>query len=172
MRKTYQSIWIELPYAVIQITDVRMTEGMNCHACLRITAICEDDKQNDVLNQPAEGEKIQAGHIEECREKAPFFTGRIQEVSFTYEKGQPVLKLTAASMTQEWDIIRRSRTFQNTDATYEDVIQQVLSAYAGASWISSVNTKVRIPGFLLQYEETDWEFLCSLASNNETFLLE
>lgn len=172
MRKTYQSIWIELPYAVIQITDVRMTEGMNCHACLRITAICEDDKQNDVLNQPAEGEKIQAGHIEECREKAPFFTGRIQEVSFTYEKGQPVLKLTAVSMTQEWDIIRRSRTFQNTDATYEDVIQQVLSAYAGASWISSVNTKVRIPGFLLQYEETDWEFLCRLASHFETFLLE
>ncbi len=117
MRKTYQSIWIELPYAVIQITDVRMTEGMNCHACLQVTAICEDDRESDVLNQPAEREKIQAGHMEEGREKTPFFTGRIQEVSLMYEKGQLILKLTAASMTQEWDIVRRSRTFQNTDAS-------------------------------------------------------
>ncbi len=172
MRKTYQSIWIELPYAVIQITDVRMTEGMNCHACLQVTAICEDDRESDVLNQPAEREKIQAGHMEEGREKTPFFTGRIQEVSLMYEKGQLILKLTAASMTQEWDIVRRSRTFQNTDASYEDVIRQVLSAYPGASWISSVGTKRKIPGFLLQYEETDWEFLCRLASHFEAFLLE
>lgn len=172
MRKIYQSIWIELPYPVIQIMDVKMTEGMNCHACLQVTAICEEDKRNDVLNQPAEREKIRAGHIEEHKEKAPFFTGRIQEVSLAYEKGQLILQLTAASMTQEWDIVRRSRTFQNTDATYEDVIRQVLSAYPGASWISPVNTKTKIPGFLLQYEETDWEFLCRLASHFETYLLE
>ena len=42
--------------------------------------------------------------------------------------------MTAAAMTQEWDVVKRRRTFQNTDYTYEKVIGQVLSAYRGASW--------------------------------------
>lgn len=32
MRKVYQSIWVELPYSVVQILDIKMNSGMNCHA--------------------------------------------------------------------------------------------------------------------------------------------
>lgn len=80
--------------------------------------------------------------------------------------------MTAAAMTQEWDVVKRRRTFQNTDYTYEKVIGQVLSAYRGASWKSEVDTNVKIPGFLLQYDETDWEFLCRLASHFEAYIME
>ena len=44
MRKVYQSIWVELPYSVVQILDIKMNSGMNCHANLQIVAICEVHK--------------------------------------------------------------------------------------------------------------------------------
>ena len=40
MRKIYQSVWIELPYPVFQITNVRMEMGKNMHTFLQITAVC------------------------------------------------------------------------------------------------------------------------------------
>ncbi len=40
-----------------------------------------------------------------------------------------------------------------------------------ASWISCVETSKKIPGLLLQYNETDWEFLCRLASHFEAYVM-
>ena len=172
MKKIYQSIWVELPYSFVQIVDVNMTEGVNCHACMRVTAICEDEKQDEFLNRSVEHETVQAGYVKDEAGEEIFFTGKIQEVILTYEKGQMTVILTAASMTHAWDIVRRRRTFQNMDTTYGEIIRQVLSAYPGASWISTVDTEVNIPGFLLQYDETDWEFLCRLASHFEAYIME
>ena len=69
MKQIYQSIWIELPYPVVQVVDVNMTEGMNCHACMQITAICEDEKQEELLNQSVEHKIVQAGFLKEGAEK-------------------------------------------------------------------------------------------------------
>ncbi len=168
MRKVYQSVWAELPYSVVQILDVRMSAGMNCHACLQIAAICEDSERQRFASQLVEHETIKGGY----REGGLFFAGRIADASLSYEKGQMAVGLKAVSMTQEWDIVKRRRTFQNMDDTYEDVIRQVLSAYPGASWKSEVDIDARKPGFLLQYDETDWEFLCRLASHFGTFIME
>ena len=54
MRKVYQSIWVELPYSVVQILDIKMNSGMNCHANLQIVAICEDEERTKFINQPVE----------------------------------------------------------------------------------------------------------------------
>ncbi len=170
MRLNYQSLWVELPYSAVQILDIKMSAGINCHAHLLVSAICEEEELLNYIDQPVEYEKIQAGYRK--NKKVPFFVGRILETGVVYERGQAVIKLTAAAMTQEWDVVKRRRTFQNTDYTYEKVIGQVLSAYRGASWKSEVDTNVKIPGFLLQYDETDWEFLCRLASHFEAYIME
>lgn len=172
MRTIYQSMWIELPYEVIQITDIKMNAGKNSHAVLEVVAVCEDEKRDELLNQPVEEEKMQVGFLNNENANQPFFSGIIKSVVTEYDRGQFTLKLTASSMTQKWDIIRRRRTFQNLNSTYDDIIGQVLSAYSGSSWISNINTSVKIPGLLLQYDETDWEFLCRLASHFEAYILE
>ncbi len=172
MRKIYQSVWIELPYPVFQITNVRMEMGKNMHTFLQITAVCEEEKWEDIVNYPVEKEKIQAGFLDHELFGIPFFVGRILSATTNYDKGQLTLELLAVSMTYSWNIVRRKRSFQNLDATYDEIIKQVLSAYPGASWISCADTQKKVPGLLLQYDETDWEFLCRLATHFETFLIE
>ena len=133
MKKIYQSIWVELPYPVVQITNVRMEMGKNTHTFLRITAVCADENGEELIHQPIEEESVQAGFYEHEVFGIPFFTGRILSVTTCYDKGQLTLELCAASMTCLWNIVRRKRSFQNLDATYDDVIRQFLSAYPGAS---------------------------------------
>lgn len=133
MKKIYQSIWVELPYPVFQITNVRMEMGKNTHTFLQITAVCEDENWEYIINQSVEAEKVQAGFLDHEVVHVPFFTGRILSATTSYNKGQFTLELLVASMTHLWNIVRRKRSFQNLDATYDEVIQQVISAYPGAS---------------------------------------
>lgn len=169
MRIVYQSIYIELPYPVVQIIDVKKQEGLNQHACLQITAVIEDEKAEEYVFQMVEGQKIKAGFDNE--NNSVFFAGYIEAVSVFYDRGQAMLSLIASSFTKKWDIVKRKRSFQDLDLTYEAIINQVLSGFEKASWISKAETTKKIGGLILQYEETDWEFLCRLASHFNTFLM-
>ena len=168
MKNVYQTIWLELPYEIVQITDVKMREEMNSHSYLRIKAVISDETQEDVINLLIEDAQVKAGFLDRVQ---PFFIGCIEDVSCYYEKGQLMILLTAASKTQKWDVIRKKRSFQNLDYTYGDIISRVLAAYPGADWLAKVDTNIKIPGLILQYDETDWEFLCRLASHFGTFLM-
>lgn len=168
MRSVYQSIWLELPYEIVQIADVKMKEEMNCHAYLQIQAVIADETQEEIINLSVGQEPVKAGFL---GSDAPFFSGSVADVSCFYEKGQMMIGLTARSETGKWDIVRKRRSFQNLDYTYRDIISQVLAAYPGAEWIPQVDTSIKIPGLILQYDETDWEFLCRLASHFGTFLM-
>lgn len=62
MRLNYQSLWVELPYSAVQILDIKMSAGINCHAHLLVSAICEEEELLNYIDQPVEYEKIQAGY--------------------------------------------------------------------------------------------------------------
>ena len=169
MKVTYQTLHLELPYPVVEIVDVTRQEGLNQHAYLSVTAVIEDKDAEDYLYQAVESQQIKAGFGEAG--KSVFFTGQIESVAVFYDKGQAMLQLKAVSATKKWDIVKKQRSFQNQDATYGDVINQVLADYDKAFWISKTETNRPVPGLLLQYDETDWEFLCRLASHFGTYVM-
>lgn len=169
MKITYQSINLELPYPVVQIVNVKMQEGLNRHACLQVMAVIEEEKINKYFYQIAEGEQIKAGYNGE--EQVLFFVGYLDQVEVFYEKGQAMLMMLAVSVTKKWDVVKRKRSFQNLDASYADIISMVLSGYEKTAWVSKTETSRKVPGLILQYNETDWEFLCRLASHFAAFIM-
>ena len=64
-----------------------------------------------------------------------------------------------------------SRSFLNLDATYEQVMQKVLEDQERAQIKDCLTNGRVIPDFLLQYEESDWDFLIRLASQFQSFLV-
>ena len=169
MQVTYQSLCLDLPYPVVQVVEVRRQEGLNRHAYLQVTAIIEEETIEEYFHQMAEGQKISAGLTEQG--ETTFFVGYLDTADVFFDKGQAMLSLTAVSFTKKWDIVKRQRSFQNLDFSYSDIIDQVLSGYENKSWIGKVDTSKKISGLILQYNETDWEFLCRLASHFGTYLM-
>ena len=49
--------------------------------------------------------------------------------------------------------------------TYDDVINEALSDYPKTDWMNKVGSGVKIPDIIVQYKETDWEFIKRLASH-------
>ncbi|MCZ4151068.1 hypothetical protein BZG21_42540, partial [Escherichia coli] len=79
-------------------------------------------------------------------------------------------ELIAVSHTYKLDTEWRKRSYQNQQKTYAEVIRKVLEPYAGASLTNAI-PDTTTGQMLLQYQETDWEFILRLASRLGTVIV-
>ena len=63
------------------------------------------------------------------------------------------------------DVVQKSRSFQNKEMEYSELLSKVFSDYQGANFIDTAHGKLN--AFVLQYQETDWSFLRREASKFE-----
>ncbi|WP_238858897.1 RHS repeat-associated core domain-containing protein [Clostridium sp. YIM B02569] len=168
---TYKSLKVEIPYEAIQIEDIDILQPINDHAYLKIKLLIEEGKIIEYLNKNVSDEKITVSRIEDTGEEIKLFVGKINEVFMSYKGSVHVMELGAVSYTKDFDIKKDSRTFCNLDMTYQEVITKVLDAYADKAFTDNITNGKTIGEFILQYEETDWEFLKRLASHFNGVLL-
>ena len=62
------------------------------------------------------------------------------------------------------DIKKKSRTFQNESSTYRNVIDIVNADYNNIQIKDDITETSKIDTFVVQYKETDWEFIKRLVS--------
>lgn len=98
------------------------------------------------------------------------FSGVIREVGITHEGQGYRAVLRGISRTAEMDCEKKSRTFQNVNRTYQDVMREVLGGIEGADLRFYVKDR-KIGSPLYQLEETDWEFVRRLASHLGTCIV-
>lgn len=100
---------------------------------------------------------------DENGEEKILMTGMI--AGFSLEKLQHVyvLELILKSGTYLMDGRKHFRSFQDQSLTYLDVMKNINKSY-GESGIIAENSVESAVDFLLQYEETDWEFIQRIAS--------
>lgn len=106
-----------------------------------------------------------------ARERKPTFRGTadkfqvIRSGEVFFAEGQ-IIGATAAL-----DITLKSRSFQNVDMTYRQVVEEILCDIPNASADFSDAADQAIGKPLIQYEETDWAFIKRLASMVGTQLI-
>ena len=91
------------------------------------------------------------------------FNGIIQDVHIFAENGTKQAIVMAKTSSIRMDRERRSRSFQDTGMTYAQIIDRVLAGYGGNAFGEKASLKTGIP--VVQYEETDWQFLKRMASS-------
>lgn len=95
---------------------------------------------------------------EKGEEELPLFYGVIDKVQTEKDGDSLILKLEAWDATRIMDTEKRLVTYQDPEMTAKQLADEIMKAYPGADY------KVHVPEepigqFLVQYEETDWEFL-------------
>ncbi len=66
---------------------------------------------------------------------------------------------------------KKSRSFQNLYQTYNSVVQKVMSDTKDASFQWKLSNEQNINRLIVQYEESDWEFVKRIASHMHTFVI-
>ncbi len=152
----------------VKITGLSLDKILACeiqshigeHSTLKLSGLVENEEEFlygvsdgqdiEVIIQGSEGTKI-------------LFSGIVTGVSIT-ESGQ-MKTACVEGKSRSWlmDRTKHSRSFQNAHITFQALTQEILKDYTGSSLIYTGDSQ-EIGNLIIQYEETDWDFLKRVLS--------
>lgn len=150
---------IEMNLNIISVHTCYIGEKINTHAELFLGGICLDSDNMDLVKQNV---------IVRGNEGQILFFGVLDKIELKRDKELLSFQLNAHSLSYGMDMKKRNRVFQDLDMTYGQIIEEVLQPYKYSSFIDKVTNGRKIPHSILQFHETDWEFLKRLASHYNT----
>jgi phage baseplate assembly protein gpV len=143
------------------IKEFSLDKEVNQHTKVYLKIVIEDDTPIET-----------ATHLEIRQQGELIFRGMIVSYQFLFESQYLTAVLEAASTTCELDVEVKRRTFQQDQMTYNELVKTILAEYPGAEYtIDDQLGKRIIGGFYLQFDETDWQFLCRMASVLNTVIV-
>lgn len=165
----YKDIEIEGIKNVNRILEFSMTINYGEHSRAILKVELNENMTLTQISMPLSQQKVKIKEKSSNSEKILFW-GWIENYEFIHNKNYYEANIYLVSGTYLLDQTPKSRSFQNSTITYEDIIKTICknTEKAGVNFLRE-KKKVEIP--IIQYEETDWEFICRLASHYHTLLL-
>ena len=115
-------IRIDSPYNILQIEDIKIEYKPNEHGYLYIKCLIDSStKLNATINANSD-DKICI--YEKTDEKKVIFNGIIKSISTEVKANNYFLEIEAISYSYLLDIKVKSRSFQNVNMTYEDLVRE------------------------------------------------
>jgi len=145
------------PYDLLTVLDFECKVEANNHAKAFYRGILSDPQID--FSEPLSGNIVSVNY-----KKALVFEGLISEIRFDTKNTYTECYTELVSGTIILDQTKRYRSFQNVNLTYRDVINLVISDYSSAAFIFNIEDR-RIGRPLIQYAETDWEFIKRIVSH-------
>jgi hypothetical protein len=93
------------------------------------------------------------------------FNGRVTKCSIRSKENVFILEIEAKSYSYFMDIKKKCRSFQDKALSYEELFTLIMKEYGDGYIYDDISKGKKIPAMLLQYDETDWEFVKRLASH-------
>lgn len=152
-------------YDFNKIIDLKITRKINEHAKLYIKGIVSYSTYDKYVEEADENSSIKVSLKNENGSEKSIFQGVITNISIKADNDVRMLEIEALSKTFLMDIKKCKRSFQNEATSYINVINSINSKNSNVSVNDNGTNGAIIDKFLVQYEETDWEFIKRLASH-------
>ena len=174
---TRDKITLKCPYPIWDFYDLEITHEINEHAKLKVVALLESgipgseefENIQNLIYEIKEHEEIQVT-IQNEYDTEILFTGIPVKVDISITQNNCLMMLECYSGTYDMDMRESSRSFQDVSMKYSDMFSFVASHYpnADSTNIAAIDKTINRP--VIQYKETDWEFLKRMASEVGTVL--
>ncbi len=158
------SLETTIPAQALLELNVELKE--NDHGRGKIEVLILEEFHEMILNTSFGGDKVSIIG----RNNKILFTGLIEKVEIQVVNKLIRAIIYCASNTILMDKKEKRRSFQNPQMTYTQVLNKVISEYDNAMFIRQEVSDCAIKYPLIQYDETDWEFLKRLATHFNTVL--
>ncbi len=151
------------PFEFINYREVSCIRELNQHGTLRITGLVAQDKVQEYQNIALKETWVCVKAISEKGEEQHFFDGVLTGFWMQQEDQSSVLTIELKTGSYLLDFECHTRSFQDSKFRYADVISACMMPIGG-QFILLKKKMETIGHMLLQYQETDWEFLKRVAS--------
>ncbi|MEY8356563.1 phage baseplate assembly protein V [Lachnospiraceae bacterium 54-53] len=151
---TYKDLFLKA-MGIAYFRIVRITERPGEHAFMYAEAVLDSEMEENDFHEIRD--TISLAYRKDGKEHVLFY-GVVDKISMSKDGGEQVVIIEAWDGTRQMDVERRKRTFQNPQMGIHELIGQVMSTYVGSDHMVHIPDEP-IGQLLIQYEETDWEFL-------------
>ncbi len=142
---------------------LQIRQGFNSHGCMKAGIWVPEEIRGEIRPDMQVILELEAG--------TPVFCGVVKRAAAGKEKGQDCVYLEAETGSSLLDRKKKNRSFQRQGRTYKELVGEIAAPYQGYPvWKTGAGGEKEC-GFLLQYEETDWEFLRRVLSAEGNGLL-
>jgi len=153
----YDGLTIRVDIDVQEVIEFNLEQRLNEHAVLRIAFTCKDDVGDAIVKNASEEITIQVYDGRKCA-----FCGFLSDIRYQGYLGTNRVDAVFYGLSKIFDRTKRRCAVTAEDITYGGLVDKVLESYGKVSCTKTLEDAT-IPGFLLQYDETDWNFIKRLA---------
>ena len=152
------------PFALERILGLHLTKKVNEHARLSIRGVLKEGGETGLVDDDWDEKAITLKE-----EGKTLFCGVASGIGVVCENGVYYLEAEAVSWTIKLDLEKKKRSFQEKGLSYKDIAGKLAKEAGGEAECNAPEKKVE--NLLLEYRETDWEFLKRLASHSNSVLV-
>jgi len=167
--KINESLKLNLDIPLSRVVDFNMQWRVNDHASLKLRGELPYEVAIGCQSKLLSGSKIVVEYCWDQRVQV-IFNGLIKKIEISYEGSIAQMQIEGISATWKMDITRSCRSFQDGNMTYAELAKRV-AGYTETDVIAVVGKNTKISEPLLQYQESDWEFMKRVCSHLNKFIL-
>ncbi len=159
------------PVTFLGISEYRMEREINRHGRATVTGYIADEDEDKYLKLLTGDvwEKVEG--ISECGEAETLFWGIVTDFMIATVNDQKRLTLEITTGSCLSDRKEHLRSYQDGTMTYEQIFRDRVGDYGDSGIIFHSSLQDAAGELILQYGETDWEFLKRMASRKHGFLV-
>lgn len=158
------------PFKLLVLAGLECGIAKNQHGYARISGYISDEQKN-ALSSLMLGETW--GDIwftDENGGRHLLFCGYIEDMNIQVEADTYLLTVLLETGTKLMDINQHIRVFQTGSTTYEKILDSIMATYTDGNFIMGQSAGT-IGTMVVQYKETDWEFVNRLAARKNMVVL-
>lgn len=159
------------PVEFLSIQELSLEEEINHHGKMMISGYIADEQEDIYLGLLSGNIWEQVQIISQDGEIRTLFTGVVANYAINYINDQKKLTLEIITGSCLLDGKKHLRSFQNPDETYEHILKYIVASYKDSDITFSKPYQEKTGELVLQYYETDWDFLKRMASRRHQFLI-
>lgn len=156
------NLTVDMPVKVLKVTELRTEESFNNHARAYFTGIIDEKDRMKAIYDLNIQTHVKIKAVTEEGDKI-IFSGLPVSVNLEHVRNVYYVHIVLSSYSILSDFELKSRSFQNIQNQYKNIFSEIVKEYNGV--LSDTATKgANQKAPIIQYEETDWEFMKRIAS--------
>ncbi|WP_213431245.1 contractile injection system protein, VgrG/Pvc8 family, partial [Paenibacillus dendritiformis] len=152
------------PYQLERLLELRLIKQLNEHVKLSVSGIVPEERLDQYVDEADDHTQLEV-YVQEGERQIVLFQGVVTTMAVQANRNVRTLTIEATSATILMDLRKKSRSYQNAGVAYRDLFAQLTGAYANGDVIDGASGGQSIGEFIVQYQETDWQFAKRLASH-------
>jgi hypothetical protein len=155
-------ITAKLPFATEAVRELKIVQRLNTHGIAYLSGMLSNDSM-EAINDLTEKTPVDIKISNPEGNKHTVFYGTPCSMKTKHRNGVIEYFLLLKDSSIFLDLQKNFKSFQDKNNTYKNIFDTILSSYHG-SCVDTVSNNKPLNQPLIQYEETDWEFLIRTAS--------